>query len=662
MRTQASVSQLPVHHDSRIPCTTSPVDLMFLFKTIAINAIKTEKDRTMFHRNQLGCACCSPHLLAGALGQSESEWQDLLKELSQLEAPGAPEAVIFHGGLIYPDPEDCNTRVEALGIAEHKVIATGTLDEVRRRMRDSYPRAREQTLEPGHALLPGLIEPHAHLLPSAVFLTQPWHDLSPFVEQKLNPAYSAKTIADKLKALVDDAQPNGKNGEKWVCGSGVDPSLMLEWVDIDREWLDKISMDTCLFLINASGHLGYANGAALKAAGLEASFPMGVLTESQVTLMTNTVPRPTPIALLSALRKVMSNANERGITTLFDAGVGMGLGFYEVVLLQALASTPWMTVRMGGALFGNNDLWPLWLNQFKPQLDSAPESLFTIRAMKLIADGSNQGLTGLQSAPYKCCAQHSVPGVGPNGLFNFTPIDSLAQIMQQVDAAGWPILVHANGDEGIANVLAAYQLVLSKVPEPASPAPAPVAQAEPLRHRLEHASLLDDDDLRTMKRLGISPSFLIGHVGYWGRAFRNTILGEDRAQKLDRCKSALREGLRVSLHSDHFVSPLGPLRYMDQAMWRAMEADPELAVLNAAECLSAPEALRAVTIDAAWQCHLDDQVGSLKEGKQADLVILQRDPLQVQSGTPYQLREIVVQETWVSGRKVHDATRRAERQ
>ncbi|MCA8114550.1 hypothetical protein [Burkholderia cepacia] len=96
----------------------------------------------MFHRNQLGCACCSPHLLAGALGQSESEWQDLLKELSQLEAPGAPEAVIFHGGLIYPDPEDCNTRVEALGIAEHKVITTGTLDEVRRRMRDSYPQAR----------------------------------------------------------------------------------------------------------------------------------------------------------------------------------------------------------------------------------------------------------------------------------------------------------------------------------------------------------------------------------------------------------------------------------------------------------------------------------------------------------------------------------------
>ncbi|WP_446901278.1 amidohydrolase [Burkholderia sp. YIM B11467] len=611
----------------------------------------------MFHRHQLGCACCSPHLLAGALGQNESEWQELLKELSQLEAQSAPEAVIFHGGHIYPDPEDCNTRVEALGIAEHKVIATGTLDEVRRRMRDSYPDAREQGLEPGQTLLPGLIEPHAHLLPSAVFLTPPWHNLSPFDGQKLNPDYSAEAIRDKLKELVRDAQGRG---EKWVCGSGVDPSLMRDWVDIDRDWLDGISKDVCLFLINASGHLGYANGAALQAAGLENSFPKGVLTESQVTLMTNTVPRAQPADLLIAMRQVMSTANQYGITTLFDAGVGMGLGFYEVVLLQALASTPWMTVRMGGALFGNNDLWPLWLNQFKPQLNSPPESLFTIRAMKLIADGSNQGLTGLQSTPYKCCAEHSVPGVGPNGLFNFTPIESLAQIMQQVDAAGWPIMVHANGDEGIANVLAAYQLVLSQVPEPVSCPPGPEAKREPLRHRLEHASLLDDDDLRTMKRLDISPSFLIGHVGYWGRAFRNTILGEERAQKLDRCKSALREGLRVSLHSDHFVSPLGPLRYMDQAMWRVMEADPELAVLNAAECLSAPEALRAVTIDAAWQCHLDDQVGSLKEGKQADLVILQQDPLHVEPTGPYQLREIDVHETWVSGRKVYAAPKPAE--
>ncbi|PCE30088.1 amidohydrolase [Burkholderia ubonensis] len=608
----------------------------------------------MFQRHQLGCACCGTHLLATPFSQRESEWQDLLKELSRLEAHRAPEAVIFYGGHIYPDPEDTGRQVDALGIGNHKVIAAGTLDEVRQRMRETFPEVREQALKGGQTLLPGLIDPHMHLLPTALFRTKPWIDLSPFDDQKLNPDYSEDSIRRLLEPAVRDAQ---KAGEKWVCGSGVDPSLMRKWVDIDRAWLDRISKDTCLFLVNASGHIGYANSSALQAAGLQDDYPDGVLTESQLALLMGAMPPPKPADLFHQVREVLLNANKRGITTLFDAGLGAGKGFYEVILMQALARTPWMTVRMGAALFGNDDLWPVWIKQFKPQLDSKPEELFTIRAMKLIADGSNQGLTGLQSKPYKCCDEHSVPGVGPNGLFNFNPVETLAQVMQKVVEAKWPIMTHANGDEAIANVLAAYQLVLSKVPEAASASPQPSGTPVELRHRIEHASLLSDDDLRTMKRLSISPSFLIGHVGYWGHVFQKTILGDERAQKLDRCKSALRAGLRISLHSDRFVSPLGPLRYMEQAMWRVMEADPEHSVLNETECLSASEALRAVTIDAAWQCHLDDQIGSLKEGKQADLVILEKDPLQAKPGDPCPLREIRALETWVSGRKVYSASK-----
>ncbi|MBN3771660.1 amidohydrolase [Burkholderia sp. Se-20378] len=610
----------------------------------------------MFHRHQLGCACCSPHLVATALGQGEHEWQDLLKELSQTEARRAPEAVIFHGGRIYPDPEDTSRMVDALGIADHKVIAVGTLDDVRRRVRASFPDAREQTLNDSQTLLPGLIDPHMHILPSAVFQIKPWVNLSPFEDQLLRHDYGEAFIRKELGKAVADAK---QRQEKWVAGIGVDPSLMSEWLNLDRAWLDTISTDVCLFLVNASGHLAYANSAALQAAGLQDSEPDGVLTESQVDLVMKCMPSPKPADLLVSIRDVLYDANKRGITTLFDAGLGMGMGYFEVVVMKALAQTPWMTVRLGAALFGNNDLWSMWLKHFKPQLDSRPEALFSIRAMKLIADGSNQGLTGLQRQPYKCCDEHSVPGVGPNGLFNFSPVETLAQIMQEVIAAEWPVMTHANGDEAISNVLAAYQLALSKVPPPPSVPPQPSQAPVELRHRIEHASLLSDDDLRTMKRLSVSPSFLIGHVGYWGRAFQKTILGEERAQKLDRCKSALREGLRISLHSDRFVSPLGPLRYMDQAIGRVMEADPELAVLNEAECLSPAEALRAVTIDAAWQCHLDDQIGSLKEGKQADLVILEQDPLQATpGGSYYQLREIRVHETWVSGRKVYDALTR----
>ncbi len=168
-----------------------------------------------------------------------------------------------------------------------------------------------------------------------------------------------------------------------------------------------------------------------------------------------------------------------------------------------------------------------------------------------------------------------------------------------------------------------------------------------------------------MKRMSISPSFLIGHVGYWGKAFCDTILGHERAQWLDRCASALAAGMRISLHSDHFVSPFGPLRCMEQAVGRVMEATrvPPAAdaatapveVLNPSERLSIAQALRAVTIDAAWQCHLDEQIGSLLPGKQADLVILEQDPLTWQTIDAAGMRDIVVRETWVSGRRVYSA-------
>jgi predicted amidohydrolase YtcJ len=434
------------------------------------------------------------------------------------------------------------------------------------------------------------------------------------------------------------------------------------WTEISAPWLDRFSPDVCIFLLNASGHISYVNTCALKLAGLDTEYPDGVLTEDTSAAVVAKIPVDTRLLMANLLR-VFADANRRGITTLFDAGLGLLGGVGEVTNMRDLAQSTAMTVRVGAALYGNGATnLSNWLTLYKPELDSAPEALFSLRAIKLIADGSNQGLTGLQRQPYWCCDEHKVPGVGKYGLFNYNPVWELAQIMEAVADAGWPILTHANGDEGIANVLAAYQLALSKVPpQGASRDPAAVKA----RHRIEHASLLDDEALRTMKQLSISPSFLIGHVGYWGKAFETTILGPERAQLLDRCASALAVGLRISLHSDHFVSPLGPLRYMEQSIGRVMEATRipprdgsevvQIEVLNASERLSVEQALRAVTIDAAWQCHLDDQIGSLLPGKQADLVIFEQDPLQWKAIDAVGMRDIVVQETWVSGVKVYSA-------
>ena len=158
-----------------------------------------------------------------------------------------------------------------------------------------------------------------------------------------------------------------------------------------------------------------------------------------------------------------------------------------------------------------------------------------------------------------------------------------------------------------------------------------------------------------MQQMGVSPSFLIGHVGYWGYAFSQVIFGQ-KAQMLDLCNSALAAGLRITLHSDNEVSPLGPLRMMEQSVTRIMEEyTTSNEVLNAVECLTPEQALVAVTYDAAWQCYADRWVGSLNAGYYADFVILEEDPLSLttQSSQYMQMRNIPVLETWLGGVPVY---------
>ena len=149
-----------------------------------------------------------------------------------------------------------------------------------------------------------------------------------------------------------------------------------------------------------------------------------------------------------------------------------------------------------------------------------------------------------------------------------------------------------------------------------------------------------------MKALGLSPSFTIGHVYYWGEAFRTKIFGPQRANLIDPCASVLNKGMRLSLHSDYNVTPLGPLRYVHNAVTRNLRGTSQ--TLNPAEALTPMQALRAVTIDAAWQCHMDDIVGSLEVGKCADFAILDHDPTKVD---PMAIVDIPVRETWVAGER-----------
>lgn len=245
------------------------------------------------------------------------------------------------------------------------------------------------------------------------------------------------------------------------------------------------------------------------------------------------------------------------------------------------------------------------------------------------------------------------------GNFNFcdqdhTPVttpDTYKTVVRNAVETGWPLMIHANGDRAIDFTLQAYEAALQG------------NSALEKRHRIEHCSLLTADTLQTMQRLGLSPSFLIGHVGYWGYAFKQAIFEGKAEQMLDLCQSALDHNLKVTLHSDCSVTPLGPLRSMEQAVTRKMEGirdaqgrfvhDPRLQpILNEAECLTRKQALKAITYDAAWQCHAEGWTRSLQDGHFADLVILEQDPLDEKVPATH-IRDIKVCETWKGGHRVY---------
>jgi predicted amidohydrolase YtcJ len=250
---------------------------------------------------------------------------------------------------------------------------------------------------------------------------------------------------------------------------------------------------------------------------------------------------------------------------------------------------------------------------------------FTLNGIKAWSDGSNQGGTGYQREPYL--------GSSNRGALNYRP-EEIEQVVREAHEAGWQLGIHANGDAAIDVTLDAFERGTRG------------AGGHKLRHRIEHCSILHDSQIARMRKLGISPSFLIGHVHFWGRAFRDRLLGPARADRLDPCHSALKAGLRISLHSDYNVTPIDPLRCVQNAVLRDMREGG--GVLNPGERISPMQGLRAVTIDAAWQCHLDHLCGSLEPGKAADLVVLEKDPTAV---APDAIQSIKIHSTWLDGQR-----------
>lgn len=596
-----------------------------------------------------GCGCVNPvvaDVLVKKLNRRNVDigLGDIDEEIKQFfpEIPIEPTTIFYNGTIRTMEYGDAEVVVEALAMKDGKIVDTGTLEE----LEEIVPSAKKVDLK-GNTMLPAFIEPHTHPIISSIY--DSWIQVTAFDGQELTKEYTLESCTKILKDNLEEYTINN-----WALAFGLDPALMQngedkEWRVPTKQYLDEnVSSSVCIMIMNATGpHVAYVNSAALEAAGMESE--SGILLELPETMpmfeaamlaqMEGSDVKTLLRTLLSGMAKKFNEAAALGMNVLYECGLAGVLLEYECPLLDAITHSGGSQIRYGGALvvtdiddYHERSKW----ETFRPGLYN--DEWFNVPYIKIVSDGSNQGLTGYQSEDYPN-PDGVVTDHFPRGVWNMGCHAEYQYLVDTIVADGWDMMIHCNGDEALRRTLAVIQVTKEKHAHPSQ------------RFRIEHSSLATIPEFATMAKLDVNPGFLIGHVGYWGHAFKTRVWpGLDKTEKLDLIKTSLNAGLRPMVHSDHFCGPMGPLRLIEQSITRIMEGDPNNEILVPEERLTMAEALRVVTYDAAWNCHMEQYIGELVKGKCADMVILPQDPMKTNAQG---LRNIPVLETYVGGRKTY---------
>jgi hypothetical protein len=267
-----------------------------------------------------------------------------------------------------------------------------------------------------------------------------------------------------------------------------------------------------------------------------------------------------------------------------------------------------------------------------PLLSLTYSNHFRIGGAKLSLDGSPQGKTAWLTKPYL------VPPTGKDRNYVGYPAMTDDQANAFVDEAfknGWQVLAHCNGDAAADQFIQAVRIATEKYgPHDRRPV-------------MIHAQIVREDQLDAMKALGIIPSFFGMHTYYWGDWHRDSVLGPDRADRISPAASALERGMIFTEHHDAPVAMPSSIMILHSQVNRTTRSG---LVLGPEQRVSAIDAIKSITINAAYQHFEDRTKGSLEPGKLADLVILDRNPLSVD---PMTIKDIRVIETIKEGETIY---------
>jgi len=503
-------------------------------------------------------------------------------------------------------------RPEATHVAvrDGRILGAGTLDELA-----GWGEHRVDERFADKLLMPGLVEGHSHLSEGAVwaYVYCGYHDRMDPDGRVWPGATSIEAVVARLReaaqALADPAQP--------VVGWGLDP-IYFGAQRVSRGDLDRVSRQRPVGVMHASFHILNVNSTALERGGLLRSgiahpgvplgddgLPAGELKGPDAMM---------PVAPHVGFDREVLAADPRGLE-LF-ARLAVRKGVTTATDLSNLLLQNAVDMMLG--VTGEAD-YPLRIVSLLRQISQTPQALveralalralstdrLRLGAIKLVADGSIQGFS----------ARLRWPGYyngAPNGLW-YTPPETMRAVYAEALAQGLLVHTHTNGDEATELVLDCMQDAL---------------QAHPARdHRftLQHCQLADAAQFRRIKALGLCVNLFPNHHFYWGDQHYATTVGPERAERMNACATALATGVPLAIHSDAPVTPLGPLFTAWCAVNRRTASGR---VLGRHERIGVADALRTITLGAAYALRLDHEIGSIECGKRADFAVLEDDPLE----------------------------------
>jgi predicted amidohydrolase YtcJ len=530
-------------------------------------------------------------------------------------------------------------EANAVAVKDGRIVAVGTLETLQP-WTSQYTTRFDSRFEQ-NILMPGFIDPHVHPSLPAVLTQIPFiaPDDRSLPTGEFPGAITHESYISRLKSLVSDhySKPEGKSGIPFVTWG----FHQLWHGDVYRQELDQLFPEEPVILWHRSFHELVLNTAALELLEIkepdvkdshEVDWEKGHFWELGARFVLTKKPM---LFMFSAARygEGMENFVEMlhkgGVTSAMDMGIGVyGNAEIEIALIQRamrsesaatrIVLTPIVTYFLGKGVSPQSahDTIAGWA-------EGNTDKVIFDKHFKLMLDG----------AIFSGLAQFDFPGYidGHKGVW-LAPLEETYRWSEFFWEEGYQLHFHTNGDKSTDALLDIVRRLQEKRPR--------------TDHRavLEHFAYATEDQMLNLSALGVSISANSYYQYILSDIYAEQWLGEDRARAMVPLGSAKRAGMRVALHSDSPMAPLSPLTLA----WAAVNRNTINGNENARQQkLSVHDALKAITIDAAWMMRWEDQVGSIRAGKRADFVVLEKNPYKVK---PETLKDIRVLGTVFEGK------------